>query len=267
SALAVGWRGALMAGGIGGFASSSAWIWLARGVASSRQRGGEDVQRTDNDTATDSYGPILASRATWAIVIAKASSDMTWWFVNFWLADYYRKAFGSTLADLEFQSASAIAFAGSGLGASSAAKAAPAIDDLSQLTSIAPPLNGKAWSREAQAFSAMIAPPLGETEARSSANNEIALAGYRMTGETAASIKALAWPSFDTSPASVLISSREQTQEAEAVAERTGGKADVLPFTGYGAMMYDVTASEPPLATLASLAERLARGNSSRDQA
>jgi ACS family hexuronate transporter-like MFS transporter len=116
-ALAVGWRGALMAGGIGGFASLLAWIWLARGVASLRQRGGEDVQRTDNDTATDSYGPILASRATWAIVIAKALSDMTWWFVNFWLADYYRKAFGLTLADLEFQLALAIAFAGSGLGA------------------------------------------------------------------------------------------------------------------------------------------------------
>lgn len=160
-----------------------------------------------------------------------------------------------------------VSLVGLRLGALLAAKAAPAIDDLSQLTLIAPPLNGKAWLREAQAFSAMIAPPLGETEARSSANNEIALAGYRMTGETAASIKALAWPSFDTLPASVLILSREQTQEAEAVAERTGGKADVLPFTGYGAMMCDVTASEPPLATLASLAERLARGNSLRDQA
>ena len=116
-ALSVGWRGALVVGGIGGFASLLAWIWLARGIASLRERGGQDLQPADNDMTTDSYGPILASRATWAIVVAKALSDMTWWFINFWLADYYRKVFGLTIVDLEFQLALAIAFAGSGLGA------------------------------------------------------------------------------------------------------------------------------------------------------
>jgi ACS family hexuronate transporter-like MFS transporter len=40
---------------------------------------------------------------------------MTWWFINFWLADYYRREFSLTTLDLAVPLA--IAFAGSGLGA------------------------------------------------------------------------------------------------------------------------------------------------------
>lgn len=114
-ALAVGWRGALVAGGIGGFVSLLAWMWLARGVAQLRNDPAMTLQRAAEDATAEAYGPILASRATWAIVVAKALSDMTWWFINFWLADYYRKAFG--LSTLELAVPLAIAFAGSGLGA------------------------------------------------------------------------------------------------------------------------------------------------------
>lgn len=111
---AVGWRGALVAGGIGGFLSLIAWMWLARGIASLNVRGGTQ-ESAAAASASDSFGPILANRQTWAIVVAKALSDMTWWFINFWLADYYRKEFG--LSTLELAVPLAIAFAGSGLGA------------------------------------------------------------------------------------------------------------------------------------------------------
>lgn len=114
-ALAVGWRGALVAGGIGGFLSLFAWMWLARGIASLNERGGADVPATGADGEDAGYGPILLNRMTWGIVGAKALSDMTWWFINFWLADYYRKEFG--LSTLELAVPLAIAFAGSGLGA------------------------------------------------------------------------------------------------------------------------------------------------------
>lgn len=114
-ALTVGWRGALVAGGIGGFASLLAWIWLARGLQQLRNDPATTLHRDAEDATAEAYGPILASRATWAIVVAKALSDMTWWFINFWLADYYRKAFG--LSTLELAVPLAIAFAGSGLGA------------------------------------------------------------------------------------------------------------------------------------------------------
>ena len=113
-ALSVGWRGALVAGGIGGLLSLVAWMWLARGIAGLRERGAAAEPLTDG-SASDSYGAILANRKTWAIVGAKALSDMTWWFINFWLADYYRKEFG--LSTLELAVPLAIAFAGSGLGA------------------------------------------------------------------------------------------------------------------------------------------------------
>lgn len=112
-ALTVGWRGALVAGGIGGFVSLLAWMWLARGVAQLRLRGSDDKEAQAADGAA--YGAILSNRQTWGIVGAKALSDMTWWFINFWLADYYRKEFG--LSTLELAVPLAIAFAGSGLGA------------------------------------------------------------------------------------------------------------------------------------------------------
>jgi ACS family hexuronate transporter-like MFS transporter len=113
-ALAVGWRGALVVGGIGGFISLIAWMWLARGLSHLRERTVEEAPTQAGSDAVG-YGPILQNRKTWAIVGAKALSDMTWWFINFWLADYYRKEFG--LSTLELAVPLAIAFAGSGLGA------------------------------------------------------------------------------------------------------------------------------------------------------
>lgn len=111
-ALAVGWRGALVAGGIGGFIALAAWLWLARGIAQLRERSANGPVTTSDGAG---YGAILANRKTWAIVGAKALSDMTWWFINFWLADYYRREFGLTTLELAWPLA--IAFAGSGLGA------------------------------------------------------------------------------------------------------------------------------------------------------
>ena len=116
-ALAFGWRGALVAGGIGGLVSLALWLILARGVSFAVQTHGDAPIDPAHDPALDhgAYGPILANRRTWAIVVAKALSDMTWWFINFWLADYYRKQFGLSTLDLAVPLA--IAFAGSGLGA------------------------------------------------------------------------------------------------------------------------------------------------------
>ena len=113
-AFTLGWRGALVVGGIGGFMSLIAWMWLARGLGQLRVRTVEEAPKQPGSDAAG-YGPILKNRKTWAIVGAKALSDMTWWFINFWLADYYRKEFG--LSTLELAVPLAIAFAGSGLGA------------------------------------------------------------------------------------------------------------------------------------------------------
>ncbi len=111
-AAAFGWRGALIFGGVGGFVTLAFWLILARGVKFDDSA--EDESQDYNDKAAP-YGPILKERRTWAIVIAKALSDSTWWFINFWLADFYRKQFGLSTTELAIPLA--IAFAGSGLGA------------------------------------------------------------------------------------------------------------------------------------------------------
>lgn len=111
-ALNFGWRGALIFGGVGGFITLAIWIILARGIRF--DDGAEDETLDFNDGAAP-YGPILMERRTWAIVIAKALSDTTWWLLNFWLADFYRKEFD--LSTTELAVPLAIAFAGSGLGA------------------------------------------------------------------------------------------------------------------------------------------------------
>jgi MFS transporter, ACS family, hexuronate transporter len=111
-AASIGWRGALVSGGIAGFATLAIWLWFARGIRF--DDGAEDKARDYSDDGAP-YGPILAQRSTWAIVIAKALSDATWWLMGFWLPDFYRKTFNLTTEELAVPLA--IAFLGSGGGA------------------------------------------------------------------------------------------------------------------------------------------------------
>lgn len=107
-----GWRGALVFGGVAGFATLALWLWFARRVVF--DDGAEDESRDFSDDGAP-YRPILKDRRTWAIVIAKALSDSTWWLINFWLPDFYRKTYGLTTEELAVPLA--IAFLGSGAGA------------------------------------------------------------------------------------------------------------------------------------------------------
>jgi ACS family hexuronate transporter-like MFS transporter len=107
-----GWRGALIFGGVSGFIVLAIWLLLARGIQFDDNA--EDESRDYSDGGAP-YGPILTQRATWAIVIAKALSDSTWWLINFWLPDFYRKEYGLTTSELAIPLA--IAFLGSGVGA------------------------------------------------------------------------------------------------------------------------------------------------------
>ena len=107
-----GWRGALIFGGIGGFITLAAWLAVARGI---RFDGAAEDDTRDFSDDGQPYGPILTQRTTWAIVIAKALSDSTWWLLNFWLPDFYRKEYGLTTTELAVPLA--IAFLGSGVGA------------------------------------------------------------------------------------------------------------------------------------------------------
>jgi MFS transporter, ACS family, hexuronate transporter len=108
-----GWRGALVFAGTAGFIVLALWLLAARGVRLDAGSVAADGQA--HDDAREPIGRILARRATWAILGAKALSDATWWLLNFWLPDFYRREFGLSTSELAVPLA--IAFAGSGLGA------------------------------------------------------------------------------------------------------------------------------------------------------
>jgi MFS transporter, ACS family, hexuronate transporter len=107
-----GWRGALVFAGVGGFAALGLWWLLARGIRF--DDAAEDESLDYNDDAQP-YGNVLIERRSWAIIVAKALSDSTWWFINFWLADYFRTRFAFDTEQTAY--AYAIAFAGSAIGA------------------------------------------------------------------------------------------------------------------------------------------------------
>jgi ACS family hexuronate transporter-like MFS transporter len=111
-AAVAGWRGALVVSGVGGLAALVLWRQLVRGLTLDAA---PPVREAAAIARPPAYGPVLRQRATWAIIPAKALSDMTWWFMNFWLADYYRRAFGLSTAELAMPLG--IAFAGSAAGA------------------------------------------------------------------------------------------------------------------------------------------------------
>lgn len=116
---AIGWRGALITGGVAGFITLALWLMLARGIVfdDGAAHVGEfgDADAAALAQADRQYPSILSDRRTWAIVVAKALSDSTWWLINFWLPDFYRKTFGLSTSELAMPMA--LAFAGSGLGA------------------------------------------------------------------------------------------------------------------------------------------------------
>lgn len=109
----LGWRGALIFGGVAGFIILAIWLVLARGV-DLEPSPEEAVATDDSSDRPPEYGAILKDRRTWAIVVAKALSDATYWMMAFWLPDFYRRIYGLTTEELALPLA--IAFLGSGSG-------------------------------------------------------------------------------------------------------------------------------------------------------
>jgi MFS transporter, ACS family, hexuronate transporter len=103
----------LIFAGVGGFVALALWLWFARGVKFDDAAIDPSEDGGDDDGA--SYGSILTNIQTWAIVIAKALSDATWWLMGFWLPDFYRKTYQLTTEELAVPLS--IAFIGSGGGA------------------------------------------------------------------------------------------------------------------------------------------------------
>lgn len=149
------------------------------------------------------------------------------------------------------------------LGALLAPLAAEGRDDVAGLALLAPPASGKAHVREIVAMSRMIDGPLaGPSGADASFPEGREAAGFRLTHETLADLKALDWrqalAALPALPTLVLANGRP-LPAAEIRADAAAAAVETGAFEGYHLMMGDPTASRISTAALDRCAAWLAR--------
>lgn len=83
-ALAFGWKAAFVVTGALGF------IWLAGWLAVTRKL---KVIGNAPERAPVAWGELLADRRSWAVIGAKFCTDAVWWFVLFWMPDFFNRQF------------------------------------------------------------------------------------------------------------------------------------------------------------------------------
>jgi MFS transporter, ACS family, hexuronate transporter len=87
-ALAFGWQMAFVIVGASGFLWVAIWVRIIQ----PRVPPPREIVTAQKSTPTV-WRIVLRSRATWAIAGAKALSDQVWWFVLFWMPDFFNKTF------------------------------------------------------------------------------------------------------------------------------------------------------------------------------
>lgn len=86
-ALAFGWKAAFIVTGALGFVWLAFWIIGTRGLAPASN---EPIP----ERAKVEWGVILSDRRSWTVIGAKAFTDLVWWFVLFWMPDFFSRQFG-----------------------------------------------------------------------------------------------------------------------------------------------------------------------------
>lgn len=105
-ALAFGWQAAfLVTGGLG-------FVWLIAWIAGTR--GLVPIDGTVPERSPTDWSALFADRRTWAVVGAKLFSDLGWFFLLFFLPDFFARVFHMTQATLGGPTALAYAFAAAG---------------------------------------------------------------------------------------------------------------------------------------------------------
>lgn len=94
-ALAFGWRAAFIVCGAVGFVWLVAWIAGTRHLVPVAREG-----RVATESAAVPVGEIVRDRRTWAVLGAKLLTDQAWFFLLFWIPDFFAKQFGMSQASL-----------------------------------------------------------------------------------------------------------------------------------------------------------------------
>lgn len=90
-AVAFGWQAAFLVTGGLGLLWLVAWWWGTRNLT--------PVVAVAERAPVD-WGSLLRERSTWTIIGAKFFTDGVWWFVLFWMPDFFARVFGMSQARL-----------------------------------------------------------------------------------------------------------------------------------------------------------------------
>ena len=92
-ALAFGWQAAFVVTGALGF------VWLLFWWIGTRDLQPASKEQTPDGVKVD-WRAVLADRRSWTIIGAKGFTDLVWWFVLFWMPDFFNRQFGMDQASL-----------------------------------------------------------------------------------------------------------------------------------------------------------------------
>lgn len=102
----IGWRGAFLVTGALGFLLLPAWLLLAHAPRGHRllTPGEREYHATagaeESDERPATYPELLRNPRTWLLIGVRSSTDAAWYLLLFWLAQYFQKARGFSLADV-----------------------------------------------------------------------------------------------------------------------------------------------------------------------
>jgi ACS family hexuronate transporter-like MFS transporter len=91
-AIAFGWKAAFVVTGALGF------VWLAFWMIGTRNL--RPVDNTVADHAPVAWRELFSDRRSWAVIGAKFLTDCVWWFILFWMPDFFNRVYGLTQAQL-----------------------------------------------------------------------------------------------------------------------------------------------------------------------
>lgn len=96
-ALAFGWKAAfLVTGGLG-------LIWLGFWIVGTRKlKPVTSHIKSMNAVRGVRWSELLRDRRTWAVIGAKAFTDLVWWFMLFWMPDFFARQFGMAQGTLGY---------------------------------------------------------------------------------------------------------------------------------------------------------------------
>jgi ACS family hexuronate transporter-like MFS transporter len=93
-AIAFGWQAAFVVTGALGF------VWLVLWIPATRQL--QPVEAAPERAPRVDWAALLRDRRSWAVIGAKMITDQVWWFVLFWMPDFFNREYGMGQASLGY---------------------------------------------------------------------------------------------------------------------------------------------------------------------